>query len=88
MSVPKYSPSESELHDTMTMFSSYDALRRAGWKEIIYAPKDIELWLIEAGSSGFHARYRDDEGSFWIVDDRDTWPSYPVLFRLQDERAS
>lgn len=85
MIIPEYSPSESEIRHAVAVFSAYDALRNKGWQEVTYAPKDTQLWLIEAGSTGFHSGYRDADGSFWVVDRMDTWPSYPILFKLQEK---
>jgi hypothetical protein len=56
-------------------------LHELGWRDAMYAPKDgSPLRLIEAGSSGIHQGYRDAEGRFWI-DDGDTWPSQPILWK-------
>jgi hypothetical protein len=62
----------------------YHRLQELGWREAMYAPRDsdVTLELIEAGSSGIHVGYRDTEGHFWIQDD-DTWPSSPILWRLK-----
>lgn len=64
------------------MCDATNRLRELGWRDAMYAPKDRPLLLIEAGSSGIHHGYRDDIG-FWI-EDGDTWPSRPVLFREQE----
>lgn len=59
----------------------YHRLKDLGWREAMYAPCDHSpLDLIEAGSSGIHRGYRDAERRFWI-DDGDTWPSSPILWR-------
>lgn len=63
------------------MFQAHQRLKEMGWRDAIYAPKDgSPLELVEPGSTGIHAGYRDAEGRFWIVDD-DVWPSRPTLFR-------
>jgi len=65
------------------MFTCFDALRRNGWREVVYAPYDKTIELIEPGSTGIHRGFRDyDEDRFWIVDSQDTYPSRPILFRL------
>lgn len=56
-------------------------LHELGWRDVMYAPCDgSPLELIEPGSSGIHRGYRDAERRFWI-DDGDTWPSSPMLWR-------
>lgn len=62
-------------------------LQELGWRDAIYAPIDgSPLELIEAGSTGIHTGYRDDERRFWITDS-DTWPSRPILFRALTAQA-
>lgn len=57
-------------------------LHELGWRDALYAPCDgSPLLLIEAGSSWIHHGYRDVERCFW-VDDGDTCPSQPILWRL------
>jgi len=63
------------------LFTSFDELRKMGWQEVAYAPVDMVIELIEPGSTGIHQGYRDELGRFWVVDERDTYPSHPVLFR-------
>lgn len=59
-------------------------LKELGWREQIYAPADGTRFLaIEAGSTGQHTCYRDEERCFWI-DDGDVWPSKPILWRPID----
>lgn len=63
------------------MFKCFDRLRRLGWRDAAYAPKDGRaLEVIEAGSTGIHKATRD-EISFWVHDDMDSWPSDPILYR-------
>ncbi len=69
------------------MFSAYQELKRLGWNDAIYCPKD-GTWFdaIEAGSTGIHnCRYEGEwpKGSWWIADAGDLWPSRPILFRLK-----
>lgn len=62
---------------------AHHRLKELGWRDAIYAPTIetcAELELIEVGSSGIHRGYRDHEKRFWI-NDTDTWPSRPVLYR-------
>lgn len=65
----------------LLMFAAYDALRRSGWREAAYAPIGKQIELIEVGSTGIHRGHRDEQRRFWITDDRDTWPSNPILWR-------
>lgn len=62
------------------MHDAHLRLKELGWHEATYAPKDGSgLQVIEPGSTGIHAAYRDSEGRFWIDGG---WPSRPVLFKL------
>lgn len=64
------------------MFDGWVRLKDFGWHEATYAPADgSPLELIEAGSTGIHHGFRDDERRFWIQEN-DTWPSRPVLYRV------
>lgn len=63
------------------MFAAYDALRRNGWQEPIYAPRNTEIEIIEPGCTAIHRGTRDDEGTFWVHEPGDSYPSHPVLFR-------
>lgn len=71
---------EEEARLIDEMFRCFDALRRIGWQEAMYAPKDTEIELIEPGSTGIHRGYQDEFG-FWVVDEMDTYPSRPMLFK-------
>ena len=73
----------TDLEDTevRAIFHAYDRLRKLGWRDTIYAPRDgSPLLLIEAGSTGIHQGYRDEHG-FWVIDE-DTYPSHPILFKV------
>ena len=69
------------------LFDRYQRLKRLGWNDIQYCPKDGTVFdAIEAGSTGIHKCYYDGEwpnGHWWVVDETDTWPSLPILFRLR-----
>jgi hypothetical protein len=71
------------------MFEAFDRLRELGWQCAEYCPKDgTRFRVIEAGSTGvFDCTYQGDwpEGSYWIYDGGDIWPSRPILFRLYPE---
>lgn len=68
------------------MVEAYDRLRRLGWREAIYSPKDGSAFeAIEAGSTGIHrCRYQGEwpNGQWWIEDDDTILPAHPILFRL------
>lgn len=81
MSHPSPAVSEPERDLLVQMFTAFDALRKMGWREAVYAPKDTPIELIEAGSTGIFLGRRDDAG-FWVFDGGDTWPSRAILFRL------
>lgn len=71
---------QEEVREVRAIFHAFDRLRKLGWREAIYAPRDQSpLLLIEAGSTGIHHGYRDDYG-FWIAEG-DTYPSNPILFK-------
>jgi hypothetical protein len=68
------------------MFACYQGLKRLGWNDAIYCPKDgTHFDAIEAGSTGIHdCNYQGEwpEGTWWVFDG-DMWPSRPILFRLK-----
>jgi len=69
-----------EVAAVRAIWEGYQRLQELGWREARYAPNDHSpLRLIEAGSTGIFTGYRDDIG-FW-VEDGDTWPSRPILWR-------
>lgn len=78
----------------LALQDAYLALKKEGWNDIAYAPKDgEEIEVLEIGSTGIHkARWHcfggpDDrpnwarQGCFFIEDADDLWPSDPILFR-------
>ena len=70
-----------ERAEVRTIFHAYDRLRKLGWRDAFYAPRDSSaLLLIEAGSTGIHRGYRDEHG-FWVADGGDTYPSHPILWK-------
>ncbi len=79
-------PKETEASALVAMFNAYQALKRLGWGDIIYCPKDgTHFDAIEAGSTGIHdANYEGEwpNGHWWAYDG-DMWPSRPILFRLK-----
>ena len=71
------------------MFDAWLRLKELGWQEAIYCPKDgTKFKVIEPGSTGIFDCYYSGEwpdGSWWILEDGDQCPSYPVLFKPNDE---
>lgn len=76
-------PTEKEA--LATMFDAYHRLQELGWREACYCPKDGSTFnVIEPGSTGIHkAHYLGGwpDGTFWLEDSGDLWPSSPVLYR-------
>lgn len=73
------------------LHAAWADLRKEGWQDILYAPKDgTEVEIIEVGSCGIHKAvwfsYGHDPlntcGSFFVDGE---WPSNPILFRLIKE---
>lgn len=70
---------------------AFHRLKKFGWNDAIYCPKDGTVFeIIEPGSSGIHRCHYQGEwpkGSWWVhCDDGDLAPSRPALFRLINER--
>ncbi len=69
----------------LKMFEGYQELKRLGWNDIIYCPKDGSHFdCLEVGSTGVHdGNYEGEwpDGHWWIYDG-DMWPARPMLFRL------
>ena len=79
MKPPRVSEAEAELLNQT--FTAFDQLRKMGWREAVYAPKDTPIEVIEPGSTGIFRGTRTEEG-FWAFDGGDTWPSRAILYRL------
>lgn len=73
------------------MHRAFDRLRKLGWTQACYCPKDgSTIEVIEAGSTGIHKAHYEGKwpnGSFWIHEDGDLWPSQPILFRIPQATA-
>lgn len=71
------------------MHDAFTRLRELGWREAAYCPKDGSMFdCIEAGSTGIHRGYYSGEwptGSWTVADEHDSYPSRPILFRLDPE---
>lgn len=72
------------------MFEAWAALKRLGWRDAQYCPKDgREFDVIEAGSTGIHRCIYMGEwptGTYMVLDGGDLYPSRPVLFRAREAR--
>lgn len=84
-----------EMPDTeaalAVLHRAYVRLKELGWSDAIYCPKDGTLFLaIEAGSTGQHQCHYGGEwpDGIWWIDDGDTWPSRPILWRPIDRTDS
>lgn len=78
-------PTEQDALRVLT--DAVHRLKELGWSDAIYCPKDGTLFdAIEAGSSGIHDCYYEGkwpDGSWWMPDEQDTWPSRPILYRIK-----
>jgi hypothetical protein len=76
-------PEEKAALDAM--WQQYDALRKLGWRDAIYCPKDGSVFLsISAGSTGIHECHYDGEwpkGTWWVHDGGNLWPARPILWK-------
>lgn len=85
---PEYG-TEQDKASLAILQSGYDALKRDGWREIIYCPKDGSTFLtIEAGSTGVlpcHYQGEWPKGSWWTHHAGDLWPSRPILWKPMPE---
>lgn len=63
------------------MHQAYLRLKELGWRETMYGPTNVQVRLIEPGSSGIHQGSRWGpwpEKTWWVDGD---WPSNPCLFK-------
>ena len=67
------------------MWDGWYRLKDFGWQEAIYCPKDgTPFEVIEAGSTGIHRCHYEGQwpnGTWWVGDGFDLYPSRPILFR-------
>lgn len=74
------------------MFQRYEALKKLGWEDIIYCPKDgTEFLSISAGSTGVHRCHYDGEwpmGFWWVHEAGDLWPARPILWKPMPPNAT
>jgi len=74
------------------MFGAYERLKKLGWRDAIYCPKDGTIFeVIEAGSTGIHLCHYEGEwpkGTWWVHGNDDLWPSRPILFRQVQKRQN
>ena len=71
----------------LVMCAAHERLRKLGWADAIYCPKDGSLFdVIEAGSTGVQTAHYDGawpKGTWWVHGDGDLWPSRPILWRAK-----
>lgn len=64
------------------MHAAFERLRKLGWREAIYCPKDGSTFdAIEPGSTGIHSTAYEGEwptGNWWVDGE---YPSRPCLYR-------
>ena len=75
-------PTEKDAVRMLTQ--AVERLKELGWRETMYGPTNVEVQLIEAGSSGIHkgSRWNEwPEKTWWIDGD---CPSNPILFKPID----
>jgi len=72
-------PTEKDAVRMLTQ--AVERLKELGWRDTMYGPTNVEVQLIEPGSSGIH------RGSRWAPWPEKTWwidgdcPSNPILFK-------
>lgn len=83
--------SESTRH-VVAIWEAVNALKRLGWRDAVYCPKDGSPFdAIEAGSTGIHRCHYFGEwpnGHYFVEEAGDLWPSRPILFRPCPVRES
>ncbi len=75
----------------LKLFEAYQELKRLGWNDVMYCPKD-GTWFdaIEVGSTGIHDCHYEGtwpNGHWWVADAHDLRPSRPALFRERKKRS-
>lgn len=78
---------EAERKAIDQMFQAYQTLKRLGWNDAIYCPKDGRRFLsIEPGSTGIHDTHYEGEwpnGTWWVLEANDLWPARPCLWKAK-----
>lgn len=71
------------------LYQAYDALRKQGWQDIVYCPKDGTTFLsISAGCTGVSPCHYSGEwptGAWWVHEAGDLWPAHPILWKPMPE---
>lgn len=74
------------------MHDCYTRLKKLGWNDAIYCPKDGSVFdAIEVGSTGIFPTHYDGEwpdGHWWASDDGDLCPSRPCLYRVTEKELT
>lgn len=74
--------SDEEIRKSLKVIADeFRKLKAAGWREPHPSSDcDHELLILEAGSTGIHDGYCDDEENYWIDDD-EVSSTYPLLVK-------
>ena len=78
----------TEQDAAQMMCSAFTRLKELGWKETCYGPTNVQVQLIESGSSGIHkgSRWNEwPEKTWWIDGDS---PSNPCLYKPLPDKAT
>lgn len=74
------------------MHDCYTRLKKLGWNDAMYCPKDGSTFdAIEVGSTGiFPTHYSGEwpDGHWWAEDGGDLWPAKPCLYRVSEEEKA
>jgi hypothetical protein len=67
-----------------TIHHAVEALKKLGWRDVIYCPKDgTQFLVVEAGCTAvWPCRYHGEwpKGSWFVQHSGDEWPAHPILF--------
>jgi len=86
-------PKAIEVQDRMTkpikgelraLRNAYEALRKQGWREVMYAPKDGSMLALILPDCAVVVEGNRDKHGFMMFDG-DGWPCDPVLWRPLEE---
>lgn len=79
-------PNPAEATALEMLFKAVEMLRKEGWQDVMYAPKEGLFEVVELGSTGVHigTHFENDHTcQAWILDG-DAWPTRPLMIRRAD----
>ena len=83
---------DAEADLIFEMYACFAGLKKLGWEEAMYCPKDGTVFeVIEAGSTGIHDCIYEGKwakGSWWILEGGDMYPSRPILWRAKQKAGA